>query len=122
MRKLQKAYPLALQQLREKDSCQGLFTELGADGVEMLSTTVYRPAMTNRELEICAERGAVAFTSIGGPHTRLCGEFGRRAPQEAAMILIHEALHHAGMSEWPHDPDALKSTQINSLVIKNCKL
>jgi hypothetical protein len=38
------------------------------------------------------------------------------------MTLIHEALHSAGMSEQPHDPDALSSFQINRLVRKNCDL
>jgi hypothetical protein len=122
LRRLQQAYPLALRRVREVDTCGALFTDLGADGIEKLGTTIYRPAMTNRELQICGDGGAVAFTSIGRSHTRLCGKFGRQARQDAAMVLIHEALHHAGMSEWPHDPDALKSTQINRLVRKSCDL
>jgi hypothetical protein len=121
-RKLQQAYPLALQRVREVDTCRGLFADLGANGIEMLSTTIYRPAETNRELEICGFGAALAFTAIGRSHTRLCEGFGRQAREAAAMILIHEALHHAGLGEWPHDPDALRSTQINRLVRKSCGL
>jgi len=121
-RKLQFAYPLALERVREIESCAGLFQDLGADGIEMLSTTVYRPARSKRELQVCTQTQASAFTFVGKSRTTVCDGFGSRSRQAAAMILIHEALHTAGMSERPLDPDALSSYQINRLVRKNCGL
>ncbi len=121
-RKLQYAYPLALQRVREVDTCRDLFAKLGADGVATLDATLYRPAESERELEICSFTSALAFTGIGRSHTRLCDSFGGQARQTAAMILIHEALHSAGMSERPHDPTALNSVQINRLVRTSCNL
>jgi hypothetical protein len=121
-RKMQQAYPLALRQVREVESCRDLFADLGADGVATLGTTVFRPATRSRDMEVCTSRGAVAFTTIGRPHTRVCDGFARLPQREAAMILIHEALHHAGLSEYPHDPDGPRSTEINRLVRMSCGL
>jgi hypothetical protein len=121
-RKLQFAYRLALERVGEIDTCAGLFNELGTDGIEMLSTTVYRPARGKRQLQVCSDTDAKAFTSIGSTRTTLCDSYSRNSRQAGAMILIHEALHHAGMSEQPYDPDALNSHQINSLVRRNCGL
>jgi hypothetical protein len=121
-RKLQFAYPLALERVGEIDTCAGLFNELGVDGIEMLSTSVYRPARGKRQLQACSDTDAKAFTSVRSLRTTLCDSFGRNSRQAAAMILIHEALHSAGMSEQPHDPNALSSYQINRLVRKSCKL
>jgi hypothetical protein len=120
--KLQQAYPLALQQVRDVDSCAALFTDLGAEGIATLSTTIYRPATRSKDMKTCRSSGAVAFTTVGRPHTRVCKGFASLPQRQAAMFLIHEALHHAGLGEWPHNSDALKSTQINRLVRKSCKL
>jgi len=121
-RKLQFAFPSALERVCEVAACANLFSELGADGLETLGVTVYVPATSGQDLQLCEDADAIAFTGIGRSKTRLCAEFGRQPRQAVAMILIHEALHHAGMSERPHDPDALTSGQINSLVRTNCNL
>jgi len=36
------------------------------------------------------------------------------------LILIHEVLHDAGMSEKPADPNGLTSQEINRLVSARC--
>jgi hypothetical protein len=122
LRTLQQAYPLALERVREVDSCRELFAQLGAEGVGTLGATVYRPAGSQRELEICSSTTALAFTGIGSSQTRLCLGFGSQSRETAAMILIHEALHAAGMTEQPYDPEALSSFQINRMVLRACDL
>ena len=63
-----------------------------------------------------------AVTSEGSAPTFVCRKFSRISKREGAMILIHEALHHAGMGEWPKDPKALTSQAINQLVEEACGL
>jgi hypothetical protein len=47
----------------------------------------------------------------------------RRLPRERlATILIHEALHHAGMSEAPFDPQAPTAREITRMVKRSCAL
>jgi hypothetical protein len=120
-RKLEAGYRLALDRLRSVDSCRSLFAELGADGVEMLSTTIYLPPASDRQRQICA-RGFPAFTFIGASQTRICDRFGRLSRHAAAISLVHEALHHAGLGEWPLTADGLTPHQINRLVARSCRL
>ena len=54
--------------------------------------------------------------------TYLCRSFGRLAPRQAALRLVHEALHQAGLPEAPASPDALASAEINELVARDCRL
>jgi hypothetical protein len=54
--------------------------------------------------------------------TYLCPSFSHRSPHEDAMYLLHEALHYAGQTEFPSDPQALTSSAINRLVRSRCKL
>jgi hypothetical protein len=42
--------------------------------------------------------------------------------EQAAMVIIHEALHHAGLSEYPQDPDGMTSRAINGMVMEQCGL
>jgi hypothetical protein len=39
-----------------------------------------------------------------------------------AMALIHEALHHAGLPEYPQKREAMLSGEINNLVMRSCDL
>jgi hypothetical protein len=114
-------YRVALRKVREVESCQGLFAELGEDGVRMLSATIYLQAKYDWEHRVC-DRGAVAHTFVGAPQTRLCDDFGKLDRNTAAVLLIHEALHHAGLGERPRDPDGPTPFQINRMVSKNCRL
>jgi hypothetical protein len=100
--KLDEAFAVALERIREIPQCAGLFVELGADGSEMLATTLYMPTHPFDEQSLC--QSAAAFTWVGGVHTRLCRRFSSLSTERAAMTLIHEALHHAGLTEKPADP------------------
>ena len=100
-----------------------MFQELGADSSEILSKSLYFPAGPDEERAICRRTiGALAFTSVRSSVTRLCLKFSSLRVHEAARLILHEALHHAGMSEAPHTEGALNSHQINLLVSKNCGL
>jgi hypothetical protein len=117
--KLRAALDLAGQRIREVPECAGLFTELGADGIEILQTTYYFPVLTyKRGLLSC--RRAVAFTYVGEAPTFLCNGFSGLADERAAMIVVHEALHHAGLTEKPQDPKGMTSREINGMVRKGC--
>ena len=48
----------------------------------------------------------------------LCAQFGRIRVAEASQVLIHEALHNAGLSEQPHDPDGLTPDEIDEMVAR----
>jgi hypothetical protein len=118
--KLRTAHRLAVSRLRELPGCRALFEQLGADGVEKLANTIYYKT-TPREEEKACRLGAVALTMVGSPQTRLCLAFGELATCWAAMLLIHEALHFAGMSEKPLDPRGLSAVEINELVMARCR-
>ncbi len=118
---LRRALPLADQTLAHSSACRGLFHSHGADGRQLLARTLYSPATLDQESRICG-RGVAAFTSVGGDHTRLCRTFGRLPTRRAAVVLIHEALHFAGLSESPADPAAPSSNEINRRVEESCGL
>ncbi len=120
-RKLLGGFPLALERVRELASCRGLFEPLVVSGVERLSTTLYTPENAKRTNDSC-DKGAMAYTYVGSPVTHLCAGFGKLSREQAAIVLIHEALHFAGLPEAPSTPDALTSRQINRLVQKACGL
>jgi hypothetical protein len=117
-RRLFEGYATALKRIQKVESCQGLFAELGADGVEMLSTTTYSAPQDEIEARYC-ER-ATALTAVGWPETRLCFDFGELGSENAAIVLIHEALHHAGLEEAPGYDGALTAVEIDQLVVNRC--
>jgi hypothetical protein len=102
-------------------TCRALFERLGADGVEKLTTTLYYAATNRLENSACTS-GCVALTMVKSPQTRLCRAFRKLSTEWAAMLLIHEALHSAGMGEKPHDPSGMTSREINLLVLRSCDL
>ena len=69
----------------------------------------------------CSE-GVAAYTSVGSPRTVLCPAFASLSTSGAARILIHEALHFAGLGEKPADPKAPESYEINQIVTASCGL
>jgi len=117
---LESGFELAVRRLSNKPGCRDLFAQLGADGVEMLSTTLYYQASLKMEKQVCA--GALAFTLVGGAPTWVCQRFAKLNDRRAAAVLLHEALHHAGMDEWPHDPNGLPPAAIDDLVEEACGL
>lgn len=117
-RKLDEAFAIAVDRVREIPQCGGLFVGLEADGLEMLATTIYMPTHPFDEQTLC--KSAAAFTWVGGVHTRLCRRFSSLSEERAAMTLIHEALHHAGLSEKPADPEAMTAREIDAMVEDAC--
>lgn len=118
--KLLSASKLALDSVKEENQCGELFASLGADGQEMLNKTLYfRARALNRKDGVC--RRAAIYTTIGGKSTFVCPEFSSLSDERAAMFLIHEALHHAGLTEKPLDRRGMTSLQINSMVAKKCR-
>ena len=116
--KLEEAFEIAVERVQEIPQCGGLFFEIDADGVEMLSTTIYMPTHPFDEQSLC--QTAAAFTWVGGAHTRLCRRFTSLSDERAAMTLIHEALHHAGLTEAPADPEAMTAREIDNMVEDAC--
>ncbi len=118
--RLEASYRIATQRLQESAECRGLFSDLGADGLEALASTMYYPATVQHERQVCG--GAHGYTVVGWVPTYLCRNFVRLSERRGALVVIHEALHRAGMGEWPRDPDALSSGEINDLVAEKCGL
>jgi hypothetical protein len=116
--KLTTAFDLAVGLVEESPQCAGLFAELGADGAETLATSLYFPAPIAKKTSVC--RRSEAYTYVGEAPTFLCDRFGRLSDEKAALVLIHEALHHAGLEESPKVPGAMSSAAINDMVQKAC--
>ena len=118
--RIEESFQLASQRLVEAPQCGDLFSDLGANGLEALSSTLYYAASAANEKKLC--NGAWGYTTVGSAPTYLCRKFSRISEKKGAMILIHEALHHAGLGEWPNDPKGLTSKAINNLVEDACRL
>lgn len=119
-RALTDSYQLAVQRIRDRPQCARMFQNLGADGETVLADSRYYGVSLRTEQTIC--RRTSAFTQVGARATRICPSFAHLRPNQAAMVLIHEALHQAGMSEKPLDPKALDSSAINQMVSDRCGL
>ncbi len=120
---LEWAVSLAAERLRESPACRKLFTALGADGFDILAATFYTAPISKAETGSCDRRHASAMTSVGGRRTVLCSpSFGELSRRQAAVTLLHEALHHAGLSEYPREPGAPRSSEINRAVKLSCGL
>ena len=129
MAKLEAGFELAVERVRKIETCGDLFAELGADGLEMLKTALYLPVASYRhEIVVCGRdpsvnsRGAknLAYAKVGGSPTWICRHFSRVSPKTAAIAVIHEALHHAGLTERPHDRMAMSSIEITEMVTTAC--
>jgi hypothetical protein len=118
--KVQSAVRIAAARIEEVEACGDLFTDLGAQGGETLNATLYFPVSApNRRDGIC--RQAAAYTKVGAKSTFICPEFSRLSDERAAMFIVHEALHHAGLSEKPLDRRGMTSLEINTMVGKKCR-
>ena len=118
---LNQAKSAANNRLSTVASCEKMFDDLGANGANVLSATTYRDGGGSSK---CTSRpGAAAVTDVGAYTVFLCGSnFTRLSANGAATIVIHEALHSAGMSENPPDPNAKTSAEISAMVQANCSL
>jgi hypothetical protein len=117
--KLRTGFAVALARARTKPQCAALFEGLGADPVALLGRVLYYPAALNRNNPACTN-GVEAFTAVGTPITWVCDRFARLDTDKAALVLLHEALHFAGLPEQPHDPEAMTSSEINRMVADRC--
>jgi hypothetical protein len=119
-KRIEASFQVASQRLVEAPECRALFSDLGADWLEMLSCTLYYPASAAHEKKLCG--GAWGYTTVGSAPPFLCRKFSRISEKRGATILIHEALHHAGLGEWPSDSNGMTSKAINKLVEDSCGL
>lgn len=117
--KLGFAFRVAREKLQTIQGCAGLFTSRGADGLELLRSVTFAKATRERDLTLC-ERDVSALIEVGGHRIRLCSRFNELSAPAAAVILIHETLHAAGMREKPPDSSALTAAEINRLVKDRC--
>lgn len=121
--KLTVAFRLAAERVSSLPACAALFADLGADGLERLRATRYQSVADTGGERVCGRGlGAAAFTMVNSPRTIVCPSFDRLAVEGAAVIVIHEALHSAGRSEWPLDPEAPNGGEINRTVRAACGL
>lgn len=118
--RIEASFELAKQRLTEVPECRDLFADLGANGLESLSSTLYYPASAAQEKKVCGR--AWGYTTVGSAPTYLCRKFSRISERQGAKILIHEALHYAGLGEYPNDLKGLTSKAINELVENACGL
>lgn len=102
----------------QKPDCASLFNKHGArgDGLAILGASTYRNGIGTRR----CPAGAAASTNLLSYTVYLCTEFQSLSNQEAAVRLIHEALHTAGQNENPPDPNSMSSRAINDLVKTEC--
>ena len=128
--RLEAGFELAVDRVREVETCSELFSRLGADGLETLASGLYFPVDSyRREIEACGRnaaansRGAenLAYTTVGGAPTFICRNFVQVSTETAAVAVIHEALHHAGLTERPLDRMAMSSIEITEMVKTACE-
>ena len=114
-------HSLALERVREVPACGALFERFTTTGFEKMAHTFYVEPSAAERREFCVG-GVTAFTQVGSRVTRLCPRFGDLDREAAALLLIHEALHSAGMPESPSTAGALTPSEINRLVRTACGL
>jgi hypothetical protein len=119
-KKLENSYKLAAERIVEMPECRSLFTALGADAFEILKTGLYFPADPAKETSVC--RRTMAQTYVGGAPTWICRRVTSYPDETVAIVLIHEALHHAGLAEDKNDRTAMSSASIDRKVRKSCGL
>jgi hypothetical protein len=118
---LTRGLPVVEERLRKYESCRALFARLGSDGAAALGRASYHPASAEQERRDCRP-GVFALTTVGGSAIALCRRFARLSGEQAAIILLHEALHVAGQTEYPSAPEAPDSLAITEMVMTGCRL
>jgi hypothetical protein len=118
---LRRAYPVAMRRLLAVPECRGLFDGLALGGDVALRRTLYYPPEALGVERVC-RLGGNAFTAVGRVQTGLCPRFARLPVERAALVLIHEALHLAGLPERPQTPGAMTTTEINDRIADRCGL
>ena len=112
-------FEIAVDRIREIPECREMFAKVGADGFEALGSMYFYPIGKHEVMPgVC--RGVATYTLVGGGPVWVCRRFSRLTNNQAAMIIIREALHHAGLGERPHDDDAMTSAAISHMVANRC--
>lgn len=108
--------------------CAAMFDDLGLSmpGYHALTSTRYR---NGKDVGRCSDPNAGARVGVNSVYAYLCGPFWNQ-PQinrtQAAIILIHEALHTAGLNELlpgdddPAHADWMTPQLITAMVDANC--
>lgn len=115
------AYRGAIKRLEKNESCRALFDDLNLDGLQALGRTLYQPVQSAAERAYCVG-GVDAYTAVGADRVMICRQFYQLHRRTKTTVLIHEALHTAGMSEAPHDPAGMTPEEINEMVERACAL
>jgi hypothetical protein len=118
--KIERAFDIAARRVRQRPECAALFSRFGTDGVDLMARSLYFPADPQLQTTRC--RHAFAVTEIGGSTIRVCRKVTAHSDERVAVALIHEALHHAGLGEYPQDRTAMLSGEINNLIMQRCGL
>jgi hypothetical protein len=119
--KLRAGFDLALDRVERESACRALFADLGGEAREALGGTLYYGSTPAQEDGRC--RYAYAVTQIGSAVTWVCQRnFVEVGLEHAARILIHEALHRAGLPERPQAPDAMSAREIDRIIHTRCGL
>jgi hypothetical protein len=113
-----RSYAFAAEQVRSRPACKDLFSALGADGSDILEKTYYLRSKTE-DHALCVS-GVAAYTHVRDQRCWLCPRFAGLSVSAGAMILLHEALHRAGLPEDPRNETALNSFGINHMVHQAC--
>lgn len=95
--KIESATAIAMERIQRYPSCACLFADLGEDGVEVIQRTLYYPADLRMEQKMCWR--AYAFTKVGVRPTWICRKMYLLSARNIALVLLHEALHHAGLGK-----------------------
>ena len=117
-RKIELAVKLAVERLNDSPSCASLFSELGQDGAAVIRETLFYPASVLMERRICWR--AYAYTQVGVRPTWICRRMWLLSVSRFALVILHEALHHAGLQEWPQTTTAHDSHSITGRVATAC--
>jgi hypothetical protein len=118
--KVKAAFEIAVDRVREIPECSNLFSRLGADALEILRTGLYLPTNAHREMVPC--KRSLAQTIVGSAPTWICRNITAYPDETVAAVLIHEALHHAGLTEDATGRTAKSSGSITRTVTKQCRL
>jgi hypothetical protein len=121
-RQLRGAFRIAQERVRDVPTCSALFRRLGADGTELLKSIRFEGATVRTFAYSCGRGPVAAFTKVGGRRIRLLPPFASLSLTDATVTVLHEALHCAGLSEKPADPNGLTPQEINLMVKVNCDL
>jgi hypothetical protein len=113
------AFRFAQERIRTLPTCSALFSRFGENGIELLAKLRFDEVSFDKGGDSCGP-GVPAHTKLGSALIRLCPSFGVLQLPEAAVTVIHEALHSAGMTEKPADPRGLTPKELNRLVRASC--